>query len=195
SGIPEALPLTDSSLTELEEVGSGNGVCVGRPLPGLRLRISPLDSLGRAAETSTDQIEITGEICVSAAHVKQRYDRLWATEAASSRDNGWHRTGDVGHLDTEGRLWVEGRLVHVVTTADGPLTPVGAEQRIEAESPVTGAAVVGVGPTGTQQTVAVVVPEAPQSVGLATRELASAVRAAAGIRLAAVLSIDAFPAT
>jgi cis-3-alkyl-4-acyloxetan-2-one decarboxylase / olefin beta-lactone synthetase len=192
-GMTEALPLTDISLPEIEEVGSGNGVCVGRPLPGVRLRISPLDSLGRAAGRSTDQIEITGEICVSAAHVKQRYDRLWATEAASSRDTGWHRTGDVGHLDTERRLWVEGRLVHVITTDDGPLTPVGVEQRIEAESLVTGAAVVGVGPPGTQQTVAVVVPQVPQSVGLATRELASAVRAAAGVRLAAVLSVDALP--
>ncbi len=192
-GMTEALPLTDISLPELEEAGSGNGVCVGKPLPGVQLRISPLDSLGMAGGPPTDQLEITGEICVSAAHVKQRYDRLWATEATSSRDTGWHRTGDVGHLDTAGRLWVEGRLVHVITTADAPLTPVGMEQRIEAESPVTGAAVVGVGPPGTQQAVAVVVPVVPQSVGLATRELASAVREAAGIRLAAVLAIDALP--
>ena len=58
---------------------------------------------------------------------------------------------------------------------------------------MTGAAVVGVGPPGTQQAVAVVVPEVPQSVGLATRELASAVRAGAGRGLAAVLSIDVLP--
>jgi olefin beta-lactone synthetase len=192
-GMTEALPLTDISLPELEETGSGNGVCVGRPLPSVQLRISPLDSLGRAAGTPTDQLEITGEICVSAPHVKQRYDRLWATERASSRDTGWHRTGDVGHLDAAGRLWVEGRLLHVITTADGPLTPVGVEQRIEAESPVTGAAVVGVGPPGTQQAVAVVVPEVAGAVGLAARELAGAVRLAAGIRLAAVLTIDALP--
>ena len=192
-GMTEALPLTDISLPELEEAGSGNGVCVGRPLPGVRLRISPLDSLGRAAGTPTDQVEISGEICVSAAHVKHRYDRLWATEKASSRDPGWHRTGDVGHLDDAGRLWVEGRLVHVITTAAGPLTPVGVEQRIEAESPLTGVAVVGIGPPGTQQAVAVVVPQVAGSVGLADRELASVVRVAAGVRLAAVLTIDALP--
>jgi acyl-coenzyme A synthetase/AMP-(fatty) acid ligase/pimeloyl-ACP methyl ester carboxylesterase len=192
-GMTEALPLTDISLPELEKAGSGNGVCVGRPLPGVQIRISPLDSLGRAVGPLTDQVEITGEICVAAAHVKDRYDRLWATERASSRNPGWHRTGDVGHLDSTGRLWVEGRLVHVITTADGPLTPVGVEQRIEAESPVTGAAVVGVGPPGTQQVVAVVVPEIPAPVGLATPELAKAVRAAAGVRLAAVLGIDALP--
>jgi olefin beta-lactone synthetase len=192
-GMTEALPLTDVSLPELEEAGSGNGVCVGRPLPGVRIRISALDGLGRAAGPLTDEANITGEICVSAAHVKDRYDRLWATERASSRDPGWHRSGDVGHLDAAGRLWVEGRLVHVITTADGPLTPVGVEQRIETESPVTAAAVVGVGPSGTQQVVAVVVPGSPQPVGLTKHELAGAVRAAAGVRLAAVLAVDALP--
>ena len=192
-GMTEALPLTDISLPELEQGGSGNGVCVGRPLPGVEIQISRFDSLGAAAAPPQPSVEISGEICVSAAHIKERYDRLWATEWASSRDPGWHRTGDVGHLDIAGRLWVEGRLVHVITTSDGPLTPVGVEQRIETASPVTSAAVVGVGPRGTQQVVAVVVPEIRSSVGLAAKELATAVRAAAGVRLAAVLVIEALP--
>jgi olefin beta-lactone synthetase len=192
-GMTEALPLTDISLPELEEAGPGNGVCVGQPLPGVRIGISPLDPLGKAPQPPTDQVEITGEICVSAAHVKDRYDRLWATERASSRDPGWHRSGDVGHLDAAGRLWVEGRLVHVITTAGGPLTPVGVEQRIEAGAPVTGAAFVGVGPPGTQQGVAVVVPKVAGSVGLAERELARVVRVAAEIPLAAVLVVNTLP--
>jgi acyl-coenzyme A synthetase/AMP-(fatty) acid ligase/pimeloyl-ACP methyl ester carboxylesterase len=192
-GMTEALPLTDISLPELEEAGSGNGVCVGLPLPGVRIRISALDGLGRAIGQLTDLADVTGEICVSAAHVKDRYDRLWATERESSRDPGWHRSGDVGHLDAAGRLWVEGRLQHVITTADGPLTPVGVEQRIEVGSPVTAAAVVGVGPAGTQQAVAVVVPNTHSAVGPVGLGLASAVRAAAGVRLAAVLAIDAVP--
>jgi olefin beta-lactone synthetase len=192
-GMTEALPLTDISLPELEEAGSGNGVCVGRPLPGVQIQISRFDPLGRASGSPEPVVEISGEICVAAAHLKDRYDRLWATERRSSRNPGWHRTGDVGHLDSAGRLWVEGRLVHVITTADGPLTPVGLEQRIEAGSPVTGAAVVGVGPRGTQQVVAVVVPDSPASVGLAAQELSAAVRAAAAVRLAAVLAIEALP--
>ena len=85
-----------------------------------------------------------------------------------------------------------GPFRYVITTDSGPLTPVGVEQRIEAESPVTGAAVVGVGP-GPQQVVAVVVPGTPAPVGLATPKLASAVREAAGVPLAAVLGIKALP--
>jgi acyl-coenzyme A synthetase/AMP-(fatty) acid ligase/pimeloyl-ACP methyl ester carboxylesterase len=192
-GMTEVLPVTDIDLPELERAGSGNGVCVGRPLPGVRLGMSRLDGLGRADGPPLNSIEVTGEICVSAAHVKDRYDRLWATEHASSRDAGWHRTGDVGHLDAAGRLWVEGRLAHVISTADGPLTPVGTEQRIEAHTPVTAAALVGVGPRGTQQPVAVVVPQARRRRGLADDELARAVRAAADVRLAAILTVPSLP--
>src|SRR4051794_35220661 len=159
-GMTEVLPATDISLPEIEAAGAGNGVCVGRTLPGVSVRVSPLDRLGGADGELTDATGVTGEICIAAAHRKERYDRLWAVEQQSSRNPGWHRSGDVGHLDEEGRLWVEGRLVHVVATAEGPVTPVGLEQRIESLEAVTAAAVVGVGPAGTQQVVAIVVPAA-----------------------------------
>jgi len=193
-GMTEALPVADITRAEIEAAGPGNGVCVGRPLPGVTVRISALDPSGAATGELDDRPGVTGEICVAAAHVKDRYDRLWATERLSTQDLGWHRTGDVGHLDEAGRLWVEGRAVHVITTANGPLTPVGVEQRIETLPAVAAAALVGVGPPGTQQAVAVVV--ATQRAGrrvLAGPELARAVRDAATVPLAAVLVAPALP--
>jgi acyl-coenzyme A synthetase/AMP-(fatty) acid ligase/pimeloyl-ACP methyl ester carboxylesterase len=195
-GMTEALPVADISLPQIEQAGPGNGVCVGRPRPGVEVRLSPLDRLGRAEGALTAEPGVTGEICVAAAHVKSRYDRLWLTESASARNPGWHRTGDVGHLDQAGRLWVEGRLVHVVSAPDGPVTPVGVEQAIEARDEVTMAAVVGVGPVGTQQVVAVVVPAVGQRASgpLAPPTLAASVRAAAApIPLAAVLTLRRLP--
>jgi len=192
-GMTEVLPVTDISLAEIEAAGPGNGVCVGRPRPGVDLRLSPLDHLGRAEGELTDQPGMTGEICVAAAHVKQRYDRLWAVEQASSRNPGWHRTGDVGHLDPQGRLWVEGRLVHVITCPDGPVTPVGVEQAVEARPEVSSAAAVGVGPAGTQAVVAVVVPASESPGPLASPALAAAVREAAPVRLAAVFTVRRLP--
>ena len=200
-GMTEALPVTDVSLAELEAVGPGEGICVGRPLPNVVLGISAFDDTGGVEAEPTTQPAVSGEVLVRAPHVKDRYDQLWATERESSRTTGWHRTGDVGHLDDDGRLWVEGRLVHVVRTASGPVTPVGPEQRIERLDGVSMAAVVGVGPVGTQQVVAVVVP-APGArpgdrlgarPGLAGAELASAVRSAAGLQLAAVLVTQQLP--
>jgi acyl-coenzyme A synthetase/AMP-(fatty) acid ligase len=194
-GMTEVLPVADMALPEIEQAGPGNGVCVGRPLPGVEVRLSPLDRLGRAEGVLTSEPEVTGEICVAAAHVKLRYDRLWVTERACARNPGWHRTGDVGHLDRSGRLWVEGRLPHVISAPDGPVTPVGVEQGIEALDEVAMAAVVGVGPVGTQQVVAVVVPSAGRDSGpLAPTALAAAVRTAAvPTAIAAVLTSPRLP--
>ncbi|HEY5981421.1 MAG TPA: AMP-binding protein [Microlunatus sp.] len=197
-GMTEALPATDITLGEIEqalaEAGPAvNGVCVGRPLPGVRLALDPLDPSGRPAGAPETGSGVTGEICVSAAHVKDHYDRLWSTQQRSATPAGWHRTGDVGHLDRQGRLWVEGRLVHVITGAGGPVTPVGIEQRIESVTGVELSAVVGVGPAGTQQTVAVLVPTGRPRGPLADPDLAAAVRAAAEQPLAAVLVTDRLP--
>ena len=194
-GMTEALPVTDIALAEIDAAGSGNGVCVGRPLPGVDVAVVPL----APGAGLTREPGVTGEISVAAPHVKDRYDQLWAVQRGSAREPGRHRTGDVGHLDTEGRLWVEGRLVHVIATAAGPVTPVGIEQRAEAVDGVASAAAVGVGPVGTQQVVVVVVPEPglaarrPGAPLLAVAPLTDAVRAGAGVPVAAVLVADALP--
>ncbi|MGY1680435.1 alpha/beta fold hydrolase [Geodermatophilus sp. SYSU D01176] len=198
-GMTEVLPVTDVSLAGIEAAGAGEGVCVGRPLPGVDVRVSPLSPDGRADGGLTDRPGVPGEVCVRAAHVKDRYDALWALERATSRDPGWHRTGDVGHLDAEGRLWIEGRLQHVVTTASAPVTPVGVEQRVEALPGVSAAAAVGVGPAGTQVVVVVVVPAGGRPgrrrarLGLADPGTADAVRAVAGVDVAAVLTTPRLP--
>jgi acyl-CoA synthetase (AMP-forming)/AMP-acid ligase II len=202
-GMTEALPVTDVALREIDAAGPGNGVCVGRPLPGVDVAISPLSADGAADGALTTEPGVTGEISVAGVHVKDRYDQLWAAERASRRESGRHRTGDVGHLDEAGRLWVEGRLVHVVTTAAGPVTPVGIEQRAQAVEGVTAAAAVGVGPVGAQQLVIVVVPvrgvraRRPAAPLLAdaplTTAVREAVRPAVDVPLAAVLVADALP--
>jgi acyl-coenzyme A synthetase/AMP-(fatty) acid ligase/pimeloyl-ACP methyl ester carboxylesterase len=191
-GMTEALPVTNITLTEIDAAGNGNGVCVGQPLPGIEVQVSPLARDGAAIAPLTAAPRVTGEICVRGPHLKDRYDQLWATEHDSSQNPGWHRTGDVGHLDEKGRLWVEGRLGHVIAHASGPVTPVGIEQRVQRLAPVRMAAAVGVGPRGTQQVVVVVAADRRATV-LAPPSLAASVRAAAEVEVAAVLQTDALP--
>ncbi len=160
-GMTEVLSVTDIDLETLIEVGSGRGVCVGRPLAGVDVRIEPL-APGAG----------TGEITVSAPWQSSGYDGLWATtEHARWVDADgaeWHRTGDVGHLDAGGRLWVEGRMAHIVWTADGPVTPVPLEVAVEAAT-TKRCAVVGVGPRGCQQIVVVVEQEGKARAGTRLR--------------------------
>jgi acyl-coenzyme A synthetase/AMP-(fatty) acid ligase len=177
-GMTEVLPVCDITLTEIEAAGAGNGVCVGRPIDEVKVAISALDEAGVAVGALTEHAGVTGEVCVQAEHVKDRYDKLWRTQQLSALPRGWHRSGDVGHFDTDGRLWIEGRLVHVIATAAGPVTPVGIEQAAESVPGVGLAAAVGVGPAGTQQIVLVVTTSDARRGGLASDALATAVRSA-----------------
>ena len=165
---------------------------VGTPVPGVEVRISAIDALGRATGELTSDADVLGEVVVSAPHQKDRYDRLWATERASARDHGWHRTGDVGSLDAAGRLWIGGRLAHVVTTAAGPVAPVRIEQAVQSLPAVVQAACVGVGPVGTQQVVVVVV-TASARTGLADLALVDEIRAVVDVDVAAVLEAASLP--
>ena len=200
-GMTEGLLMTDVDLDGIRGAAAtssgAGGVCVGRPAAGVSVRIAPLSPSGAPTGELTDEPDVTGEIVVVAPHVRDHYDRLWRTNRAARlgvTDPRGHRTGDVGHLDASGQLWVEGRLQHVITTPAGVLTPVGPEQRIEGVTGVGRAGVAGVGPAGTQQVVAVV--ETVPSVrrpGLAPSALAASIRAAAGVPIAAVLVVPVLP--
>ncbi|HEV7622805.1 MAG TPA: AMP-binding protein, partial [Amnibacterium sp.] len=188
-GMTECLLVTDVDLDGIRAAGTGPGVCVGPPVPGVELRVTPLDPLGRPAGGPTAEPDVLGEIEIRAPHMLAGYDRLWRTDRAARTRDGWHRTGDVGRLDPEGRLHVEGRLPHVVSTADGVVTPVAIEQAAESAG-VRRAAAVAVGPAGTQQLV--VVAEG-HPAGLAPPAVAAAVRAAVPRPVAAVLGTPRLP--
>ncbi|MGO1509863.1 MAG: alpha/beta fold hydrolase [Actinomycetaceae bacterium] len=211
-GMTEMLPVTDIDLAGIQRAaadaeaglaGAGGGTCVGAPAVGVEVRIIPLDADGGATGEPTSAPGVTGEVLVTGPHLKLRYDRLWATQAASADHPGRHRTGDVGHLDAAGRLWIEGRLGHVINTAGGVVTPVSVEHAAQSVRGVRRAAAVGVGPARTQQVVVVLEtdPEidrrALTTSSLATPGLTRAVRRAVGERcgldVAAVLRVPELP--
>ncbi|RMI13060.1 alpha/beta fold hydrolase [Cellulomonas triticagri] len=198
-GMTECLLVTDITLDGIRAAATAPdaGVCVGRPVGPGEVLVSALDADGAATGEPSAAPGVLGEVLVRAPHLKQRYDRLWLTDRAAERDTPpgrWHRTGDVGHLDADGRLWIEGRLAHVLVTADGALAPVGPEQHVERVDAVRRAAVVGVGPRGVQQTVAVLETHDPaRRAGPAPSDLAAEVRAASPVPLAAVLVVPRMP--
>lgn len=191
-GMTECLPVANISLTEIEAVGAGDGVCVGHPIDGVDVQIRPIDDGGRSAETFADGPNVLGEVIVRAAHARVGYDRLWQADFAADRPPGWHSTGDLGRIDATGRLWIGGRLGHVITTSDGPIAPVRLEQAVETISEVERAAVVGVGPVGVQQIV-VVVESAVESARLADNALIDRVRTVVAEPVVAVFEVPTLP--
>jgi acyl-CoA synthetase (AMP-forming)/AMP-acid ligase II len=195
-GMTEALPVADIDLDQIEAAiidDPAGGVCVGHPVAGADVRIQPL---GFDPEHPVDDVEAgeTGEILVSAPWVSDGYFALWATERAARPSFGevWHRSGDVGHVDDRGRLWVEGRSVHVVDAAGGPITPVPIERAVESELGYDRVAAVGVGPAGVQQLV-VVIEDREGDDGLASDDIARRVRATVEVPVAAVLRLRHIP--
>jgi len=188
-GMTEILPVADISLAGREAVGEGRGVCVGAPVPGCDVLITT------PAEAQPLPVGATGEVVVRSSWMSQGYDRLWHTQqlarpmlTAAGEAREWHRTGDIGHLDDSGNLWIEGRVVHLIHTVDGPVAPVPLEIAAESVPGVRRAAAVGIGPHGVQQIVIVVEvdvevapdAEAAASQGAAPPALAAAVRTAVG---------------
>lgn len=220
-GMTEGLLLTDIDADTVQELvdAPDAGVCVGTPIETVEVAIAPLLPDGSAEEVLLDAAAgwgVLGEVVVSAPHLKERYDALWYTDQQSKRDSLfggggriWHRTNDVGHFDAAGRLWIEGRLQHVISTPDGPVAPVGPEAAVDALGPVDRCAVVGVGPAGTQAVVVCVEAAVPSTrpeprpghrrdgrpePGLAPARLTEQVRrAVAPLDVAAVLVTETIP--
>ncbi|WP_290500492.1 alpha/beta fold hydrolase [Kocuria sp. UBA5001] len=206
-GMTEALPLTDVSLDVIRAAredaqrgvdGAGRGVCVGTPVEGAELGVLPLTADGSVSDEIVTTPGVTGEIVARAPHAKDHYDRLWITERESDLTPGWHRTGDVGHFDARERLWYEGRLAHVITMAQGPVSSVAAEHAAQTVPGVGRVAVVGVGPVGSQSAVAVIETEPrAEKPHLAPAELSERVRAtvdfATGLPVSAVLVVPEQP--
>lgn len=166
-GATEALPLTLIDEQEIiNETGplteTGAGVCVGRPIGGTEIRIIPISE--EAIPRWHDGLALPpgeiGEIVVKGAIVTRAYlNRPQQTALAKITDaNGqvWHRMGDVGYLDEQGRVWICGRKSHRVATADGLLFPVQCEAIFNAHPAVARTALVGIGARGQQQPVLIV---------------------------------------
>jgi len=165
-GATEALPVCSISATEVltrtaARTRQGAGTCVGRPFPGIRLRIIRITDTPIADISATEQLPAgeIGEIIVSGAVVTREYFRQeQGTRTAKIPDGEgfWHRMGDVGYLDPEGALWFCGRKGHRVETETGPIYTDCVEPVFNTHSRVTRSALVGIGPRPKQVPVIIV---------------------------------------
>lgn len=157
---------TDEVLGETwARTAKGEGNCVGRPFPEVEVRIVRISDGPMPVWDEADRLPsgTIGEVVVKGPIVSPEYkDRPDANAISKVRDadGAWmHRTGDLGWLDAEGRLWFCGRKSHRIETATG-VVPNGPLEGIFGEHPaVARAAVVGVGPAGARVPVLVVEPK------------------------------------
>ena len=101
---------------------------------------------------------LRGEVLVRGPNVMSHYWRRPEATAAALR-NGWFRTGDIGHLDNEGYLWIDGRKDDLIKSGGERIDPAAVEQLLRQAPGVAEVAVVArADPTWGEVPVAVVVP-------------------------------------
>ncbi len=105
-GLTEASPVISSNSRKAHKLGSS-----GRIAAGIELKIC--DEAGNALPRGQ-----SGEIVIRGENVMAGY---WKNEKATSESlrDGWLYTGDLGHLDADGFLYVLGRMKSLLIANDG----------------------------------------------------------------------------
>jgi acyl-coenzyme A synthetase/AMP-(fatty) acid ligase len=165
-GATESLPIVSIRGQEILSetwplTRQGKGTCVGLPLPGIDIRIiEPVDGpLNSWEEVEVLPLQEIGEIVVRGSVVTHAYDNNPEENSAAKISDGsgfWHRMGDMGYLDDNGRLWFCGRKAHRVITAEGIMYTIPCEAIFNEHPAVKRSALVGVGKVGEQQPVLIV---------------------------------------
>lgn len=108
----------------------------GRPTMGITLSVQRQDGTMAAVGEN-------GEICARGGNLMVEYwGRPEATEHAF-RD-GWYHTGDEGHLDAEGYLYLVDRLNDMIVTGGENVYSIEVEQAITTHPAVDQVAVIGI---------------------------------------------------
>ena len=156
-GSTEAEPIADVSIDEyLAEPQTG--YLVGHVASQIDLMIADIDELAQQEVLITEadlmqnccSVGEIGEIFVSGHHVLKQYiDNPVANNENKIRRQGvaetkavWHRTGDCGYRDSQGRLWLSGRINDVIRINHHRVQPYPIEQALDQEQGIRRVAVM-----------------------------------------------------
>lgn len=124
------LPAAEYTEADREAAANGRGLLVGKPVPGIEARVLR-DRWGHALGilTPSELARLTlppgqaGEIAVSGPNVLGGYLDGEGDSENKFRADGrwWHRTGDAGRFDGQGRLWLLGRCARRIGAGQGPV--------------------------------------------------------------------------
>jgi acyl-coenzyme A synthetase/AMP-(fatty) acid ligase len=136
-GATECLPVANiSGIHVLNNTAAktkvGAGTCVGTPLKGVDIKIikRSMKSLAKMEYTTALENGEIGEIIVSSPNATKAYYQMEEKTNEAKISDGqqlWHRMGDVGHIDDDGKLWFCGRSKHVVSVDGLNYYPINVE--------------------------------------------------------------------
>jgi long-chain acyl-CoA synthetase len=87
---------------------------------------------------------VTGEIVIRGEHVMLGYYKNEAATKATFTDDGWLRTGDLGHCDEDGFFFVTGRIKELIIKGGENIAPREIDEALLKHPAILEAAVVGI---------------------------------------------------
>ncbi len=132
-GLTETSPVISVNTMQKQVAGS-----VGPVLPNLEIQI--VDEAGKPVDTGQ-----VGEIQVRGETVMKGYWRNPEETGAILTADGWLKTGDLGHLDADGFLFISGgRKKDMIIRAGENVSPLGIENALLNHPALAEAAAVGI---------------------------------------------------
>lgn len=129
-GVPlvEGFGMTETGgVATVNTVEDNNVGTVGKPLPGVKLRLSD-----------------EGELLIGGPCVFGGYWRKPEKTAETIDEDGWLHTGDVGRIGNDGALTITGRMKDIIITAGGKnITPAEIESKLKFSPYISDAVVIG----------------------------------------------------
>ena len=126
----------------------GYGLTEASPVVAVNHPFSPSrGSIGKAVAGQEVKLAPDGEILVRGpAVVSDLMSERSASEGGTYVEDGWLHTGDLGEIDSEGRLFFRGRKKDLIVKPDGlNVFPHDVEEKLLEQPEVAEACVVGVG--------------------------------------------------
>ncbi len=111
--------------------------CQGMPLPGVSLRIRDLETGAPLPIGETGGVEVKGYLMPGYRGDSSRHNVEVMT------DDGWFRTGDLGHLDAAGRFHFAGRSSEMIKRSGINVSPAEVEEALQQHPSVGLAGVTG----------------------------------------------------
>ena len=97
-GLSEASPVVSLNTKGHNKLGS-----VGRPIPGVEARID----------------NETGELQVKGPNIMKGYYKRDDLTTDVMTEDGWLKTGDIAHIDSDGFIWITGRIKNMIVLSGG----------------------------------------------------------------------------
>jgi len=110
---------------------------VGPPVPTVKVKI--IDAAGQDLPVGE-----TGEVCITGPILMAGYWNKPEATAEAIDEDGWLHTGDIGHLDDEGFLYITDRKKDMIIRGGENIYCVEIEQRLVNHPEIADAAVIGV---------------------------------------------------